>query len=231
MQLPLPFALPPYQRFDAYVPDGNEEAVAAVRRVAASADAQSLFLSGPEGSGKSHLLVAACRESPGALYLPLALIGEGADQVLMGRGAEPLVAVDDVQSIAGNRAAEIALFDCFNRCRDAGGRLLLAARAAPARLSLELPDLVSRLSSCVQLPLVPLGEDARRVVLRQRAGERGLTLEDDALDFLFRRHARDLGALTALLDRIDHESLAQQRRVTVPFLRRVIGLPSRDPAT
>jgi DnaA family protein len=225
-QLPLRFALPAQQRFDAFEAGVNGEALAAVKAVSADPAAASLFLTGPEGSGKTHLLVAACRDTSGALYLPLQALGESADEALLGRGAEPLVAVDDVHVVAGQRAAEIALFDLFNRCRDAGGRLLLAARTAPGRLPLVLPDLASRLASCAQFTLVPLDEEARRDVLRRRARERGLTLEDDVIEFLFRRHARDLGALTSLLDHIDRESLAQQRRITLPFVRRLIGLPS-----
>ena len=96
------------------------------------------------------------------------------------------------------------------------------ARCRPLRSSSRR----SRLASCAQFTLVPLDEEARRDVLRRRARERGLTLEDDVIEFLFRRHARDLGALTSLLDHIDRESLAQQRRITLPFVRRLIGLPS-----
>jgi DnaA family protein len=66
-------------------------------------------------------------------------------------------------------------------------------------------------------------------VLRERAQSRGFELDDAVLDFLFRRYPRDLGAMLELLDRVDRESLAAQRRITVPFLRRIIGLPSRDP--
>jgi DnaA family protein len=43
------------------------------------------------------------------------------------------------------------------------------------------------------------------------------------LDWLFRRVGRDLGSLTQLLDRLDRESLAAQRRITVPFLREKVG--------
>jgi DnaA family protein len=227
-QLPLRFALPPFQRFDSFEAGENAEALAAVRVLGSEPIAGSMFLSGPEGSGKTHLLVAASREAQGALFLPLQALGEAADEALLGRGAEPLVAVDDVHLIAGRRAAEIALFDLYNRCRDHGGRLLLSARAAPQRLPLVLPDLASRLASSVQFTLAPLDEDARRAVLQRRAAERGLTLEPDVIEFLFRRHARDLGALTTLLDHIDRESLAQQRRITLPFVRRLIGLPARD---
>jgi DnaA family protein len=89
----------------------------------------------------------------------------------------------------------------------------------PAALPIVLPDLVSRLEQCTRLPLEPLDEAGRREVLRQRAARRGLELDEPVLDYLFRRVGRDLAGLTALLDRLDRESLAAQRRITVPFLR------------
>ena len=85
-----------------------------------------------------------------------------------------------------------------------------------------LPDLVSRLEQCTRLAVEPLDEAGRRNVLRQRAARRGLELDDAVLDYLFRRVGRDLGTLTALLDRLDRASLAAQRRITIPFLRGVL---------
>ena len=71
--------------------------------------------------------------------------------------------------------------------------------------------------------LSPPGEARRRAVLEERARRRGLALEPAALDWLLRRAGRDLAGLTALLDRLDQASLAAQRRLTVPFLREVLG--------
>jgi len=68
-----------------------------------------------------------------------------------------------------------------------------------------------------------LDDDGRAEVLRLRAQRRGLQLDTAAIDWLLKRVDRDLGSLTALLDRLDRESLAAQRRVTVPFLRQVLG--------
>ncbi len=101
---------------------------------------------------------------------------------------------------------------------------MYAANATPAQLELVLPDLQSRLAQCVQVTLLVPDEDARREILRQRALTRGLELDDAALDWMFRRVDRDLVALTALLDRLDHASLAAQRRITVPFLRQTLQL-------
>ncbi len=230
-QLPLSFRYPAHQRFSEYIAGDNGVAVAAVERLVADHEAPWVFLSGPEGSGKTHLLIAACQAATTrhAQYLPLRGLGAHAESALLATQDIDLLAIDDVQAIAGDRGAEIALFDLFNRARAAGASLLFAARQGPGLLPVSLPDLTSRLSSCSRLSLKPLEERERRDVLKARAAARGFELDDEVLDFLFRRHARDLGALLELLDKLDRESLAAQRRVTVPFLRRVMGLPSRGP--
>jgi DnaA family protein len=124
-----------------------------------------------------------------------------------------------LQAIAGDRDAEHALFDLYNRTRAEGGALLFAADASVAQLALGLPDLRSRLGACTQFTLKPLDDADRREVLKSQAVLRGIQLDDAVLDWLFSRYARDLGALLDLLDKLDQASLAAQRRITVPFLR------------
>ena len=136
-----------------------------------------------------------------------------------GFGGSELLAIDDVDAIAGDRDAEHALFDLYNRCRAEHATLLFAAIAPPAQLGIGLPDLVSRLSACTQIALKPLGEDERRTLLRERAFARGIELDDAVLDWLFARGKRDLASLFEVLDRIDSAALAAKRRVTAPFLR------------
>ena len=68
-----------------------------------------------------------------------------------------------------------------------------------------------------------LDDVGRAEVLRQRAAARGLQFDEAALDWLLRRHSRDLSDLGMLFERLDQASLAAQRRLTVPFLRQVLG--------
>lgn len=230
-QLPLGLRFPAHQRFEQYVAGENAAAVAALESSLADSSAPWVFLAGGEGAGKTHLLIAACQVDPSrrAQYLPLAALGGAAEQALEALEDFDLVCIDDVQAIAGHRGAEIALFDVFNRARAQHATLAFAARQLPGHLPLVLPDLASRLASCSRFALKPLGDAERRDVLKARALQRGFELDDAVLDFLFRRYPRDLGALLELLERLDRESLAHQRRVTVPFLRRIMGLPSRQP--
>lgn len=225
-QLPLALRYPPDQRLDTFVaaPAG---ALAQLAELAAQPGSDWVYLSGPAGAGKTHLLLATCAatEAAGrrAAYLPLvAAVGRLRDALDALEGNDVL-ALDGLDAIAGHRDDEIALFDAHNRARAAGSRLLYAARANPDALALNLPDLHSRLSQCSRIGLQPLHDEGRREVLRQRAQRRGWVLEDAALEWLLKRVDRDLAGLTALLDQLDRASLAAQRRVTVPFLRQTLG--------
>lgn len=219
-QLPLALRYPPDQRFGSFL--GAPLAVELL-----SAPREWVFVSGAPGSGKTHLMLAAAAHASEAgrraAYLPLAHArGHLRDLLAMQESAD-LVALDGLDAVAGERDDEVALFDFHNRARAADTVVLYAARETPANLGLVLADLRSRLSQCTQLPLAPLDEPARRELLRRRAEARGLQLDDAVLDYLFRRVGRDLASLTSLLEQLDRASLSAQRRVTVPFVRGLIG--------
>lgn len=221
-QLPLRLRFPVPRRFDAFVVGDNAEVIAAITRLAHGLTADSLFLSGPEGSGKTHLLSAAVADTPGALYLPLAQLDDQAEMMIAAVTQAPLICVDQIDAIVGHRQLEISLFDLYNRVRETRGRIVFAARQTSARIAFTLPDLASRLSSLVQLQLKPLDEVAAKQVLIDRAQQRGFVLEEDVLDFQFRRFVRNLGPMLELIEQLDIESLAQRRRITVPFVRSVV---------
>jgi DnaA family protein len=149
---------------------------------------------------------------------------------IRGVAGSQFIALDDLDALAGEREAEHALFDLYNRARAEGTALVFAAPAAPAQLALSLPDLRSRLGACTQFVLKPLDDGERREVLKQQAALRGIELDEAVLDWLFARYARDLGALLDLLDRLDQASLAAQRRVTVPFLRSLLRDAAQPPS-
>ncbi|MDE2177466.1 MAG: DnaA regulatory inactivator Hda [Xanthomonadaceae bacterium] len=226
-QLPLALRFPRPQRFEHFHAGRANAATLALLRTTTAAAAPWVLLHGPAGSGKTHLLLAACQSAAEAgrrvRYAALgALPAPRAEAIAALAGAE-LIAIDELDVGAGIRDDEQALFDLYNRGRAEGATLLIAARQPPADLPLVLPDLRSRLGACTRAALRPLDDDERRAVLRERAAARGIELDDGVLDWLFARHARDLGTLTLLLDRIDRAALAARRRVTVPFLRELLA--------
>lgn len=224
-QLPLALRYPPDQRFESFIapPDGALPTLSALATVAG---ADWVYLSGASRTGKTHLALAVCaaaeQQGRRAAYLPLAAAAGRLRDALDALEGHDVVALDGLEAIASGREDEVALFDFHNRVRASGVNVLYTARSIPDDIGLGLPDLRSRLQQCLRLMLDPLDDEGRRDVLRDRAQRRGLVLEDAALDWLLTRTDRDLGALVALLDRLDRASLAAQRRITVPFLRQVL---------
>ncbi|MCH1908502.1 DnaA regulatory inactivator Hda [Stenotrophomonas sp. Y6] len=224
-QLPLALRYPPDQRLETFI--GAPDGALAQLRAAATGDSRDwVYLVGPAGSGKTHLALAVCAAAEqagrGSAYLPLQAAAGRLRDALEALEGRDVVALDGLNAIAGQREDEVALFDFHNRARAAGVTLLYTASAAPDALGLVLPDLRSRLSQCGRILLDALDDAGRGAVLRERAIRRGLALDQAAIDWLLTRTGRDLGGLVVLLDRLDRESLAAKRRITVPFLRQVL---------
>jgi DnaA family protein len=226
VQLALDLRLPSAPTFASFVDGPNRLARAWVEGLATGGGPESVYLWGPRGSGKTHLLVAACRAvaDSGApvAYVPLAgeeVIGPG---MLGGLEHAALVCLDDLDAVAGRGDWEEALFHLLNRLRHAGTRWIGAGSVAPAGLGLRLPDLESRLTAVLGARLGLLAESERAEALRRRARDRGFQLTDEVVAFLLRRFSRDLPSLFRVLDALDALSLREGRRVSVGLVRTLL---------
>ena len=221
-QLPLPFPLP-HLAFGSFWAGGNQALFDQLRRVSGGIEERTVYVWGGPGTGKSHLLQAVCNRAGAvarrAAYVPLAQRDRLQPELLDGLEAVHVVCVDDVQYAAGEPEWERALFNLFNRLREASRSLVLAGDGAPAALPVTLPDLKSRLSWDLVFHIEPLDEAERFAALRHRAAQRGMEIPDEVLRYLSRRIARDPHTLFGWLERLDRESLAAQKKLTVPFVK------------
>lgn len=225
-QLPLGVRLRDRASLESFVPAANPEAVRHVTMLATGGRAGCAWLHGPAGSGKTHLLQAACARAAGvgrAGYIPLGEFAAGAAQVLDGWTDLDLVCVDDAQKVAGRRSWDEALFRLYRNIEERSARLIVAASEPPGALVWSLPDIASRFAAAPVFALQPLDEAGRLEALRLRARLRGVDLPDETVRFLQRRFPRDMQTLYRLLDTLDDAALAAQRRLTVPFVREVLG--------
>lgn len=226
-QLPLALCLRPPLSLEDFIAGPNAPALAAIRSLLTGGEQTQIYVSGGPASGKTHLLVGACEDwdsrvggtGGGAVYLSL---GDHADyrvELLDGLEQHGLIAVDDLQAIAGVADWEEALFVFYNRARAAGCRLLLAGSGGPSVLPLRLADLRSRLAWGLSYQLQPLDDRDKTRLLQRQAERRGLILPGEVARYILDRHSRDLPSLLALLERLDRASLAERRRLTLPFVR------------
>ena len=213
-QLPLRLGPGPAQSFKTFVAGDNAAALAALR-----AAAGSLYLWGPAGAGKSHLLCAAWRaaEERGALALrftasmPTPWRWEDGTQLVLLDACERYDA-----------ARQHAAFALFVEAATHGAMVHAAGRLPPVDLPLR-EDLRTRLGGGLVFALQPLAEAEVAATLRCEAERRGIALADEVIGYLLTRFARDLGSLMALLDALDDFSLSHQRAVTVPLLKQMLA--------
>jgi DnaA family protein len=224
-QIPLQLEPRRPDRFDEFVAGPNENAMAAVRQLL-DEPGGSLFLSGPEGSGKSHLLNALCHEARenglAAFYIALKRLPEEAAASLEGLQVLDLVCVDDLDSVAGNPVWETALFACFNEVRAAHGRLLVSSRQPLAALELCLPDLASRLAWGVRQNLRLPADDGKLQILEQRARALRIDLPADVQNYLLKHSKRDMSSLLLALERLKDAAFVGKRKITVPLAREIL---------
>jgi DnaA family protein len=224
-QLPLDFAPAPAARFATFVSGPNYAAAEHAAALAARGGGV-LWLYGSDGTGKSHLLQAACAAAAErgrrAMYVPLAAVEAIGPAALAELEALDLLALDDVDRVAGDAAWERRLFEVFNDNAARGAGLMLGARIAPRALGFSLPDLASRAAGAVVYRLQPLADEERALALIAHARARGIELERAAADYLLASVARDMHALLSWLERFDRESLAARKRLSIPFIRELL---------
>lgn len=226
-QLALRFPLSAEARFDSFVAGPNEELLRRLEGLAGDVPGfAGCFLHGAPGVGRSHLLQAACHacaDARGAIYLPVsrAEIVPGMLEGLEGLG---LVALDDVEGWIGDPSAEAVLLGLYQGLLAGGGRMLVSAGKPATALACHYGDLGSRLRALPAYAVQALDEAGNAAVLTRLAAARGLALPAPVLDFWLARGSRDLTSLRRDLERLDEAAMAEQRRVTVPLVKQVLGL-------
>jgi len=207
-QIPLAIGPEPLPTFESFLPGPNAAAHAQLQ--ALQLPAPPIYLWGPAGSGKTHLLRALAHR-----------------QQQQGQRVGWFDARDAVPWTA---AADWSLV-VIDRCEalDVAGQgvpIAAAGRLPPVDLPLR-DDLRTRLGWGHVFALQPLSEAETRAALRREADRRGIFLSDEVMDHLLTRFERDMGSLIGLLDRLDQFSLARSRAVTVPLLRSMLAEEGR----
>lgn len=195
----------------------NRLAVGAARRVAEAPGSayNPLFIHGPSGLGKTHLLAAIGREVGTSDAVPVVyrtaerFVDDVARAAAAGPGSsrralpgDGLLLLDDAQLLGGRREAQEALVMVWDEHVGDGGQVVLASSRPPHEISGLDERLVSRLLAGLIVELAPPDHDTRVEIARRIASARGVTLSPAVHEVLARvafSNVRELqGAVTRL---------------------------------
>jgi DnaA family protein len=214
--------LPPAQpSFQNMVLGANAQAVAAAQTIEPG---QTLYIWGPDGSGRSHLLAASAAHWAGAHIAP-ASASSAIEQLLELPNPPKLVAVDDVHKL--DDPARAALFGLYNRWRECASSeqafgLVVAGNQPPLGMQCR-EDLRTRLGWGAVYRLEPLSDEQKLTALEQYAQAQSMPLSAEVLHWLLTHGSRDIRALFAVLDALDRYALAHHRPLTLPLLKSMMA--------
>ena len=215
-QIPLAIGVEAARTLDNFVAGANALAIAHLR--ALSPQAAPVYLWGPSGAGKTHLLRSLVERGEAQGTHSGWFSAADAAPWPFDEGWA-LVAIDDCDALdVGQQHAAFAL---FVEATTRGIPVAAAGRVPPVDLAVR-EDLRTRLGWGHVFAIASLGEPEVRATLRREADRRGIFLSDEVMDYLLTRFARDLKYLMTQLDRLDEFSLATKRTITVPLLKQML---------
>jgi DnaA family protein len=216
-QIPLAIGPEPLATFESFLPGPNAAALAHL--MALQVGTAPVYLWGPSGSGKSHLLQALAGRCQAAGQT-VGWFDPATPGPWHWHPDWSLVVLDGCEGLDADLQQQA--FALFVEAADAGVQWAAAGRLPPVDLPLR-EDLGTRLAWGHVFALQALAEAEARAVLRRDADRRGIFLSDEVMDYLLTRFPRDMAHLGRLLARLDHYGLARGRRVTVPLVRDMLA--------
>ena len=164
-----------------------------------------MILTGPEGSGKSHL-AAIWAQAAGARLVAGRALEEAAVPVALATGA---VVVED---IAASAFDERALFHLLNLAREDEAFVLLTTRTVAAGWTFAIRDLGSRLKALPIVAMAPPDDALLRAVLLKLFGDRQLAVDESLIGYVATRIERSFAAARNVVARLDDEAMRHSGR-------------------
>ena len=225
-QLPLNISLDSSATLDSFYVGENVELLERLMKLTKKNNL--IFISGNQGAGKSHLAQAVCNEisslnDQSCVYLPLNN-SQLTPAILLGLSQIDLVCLDNIESIANNHQWQVGLFNLYNEIKDTGNNLIIFSDRSPVHLGLSLKDLESRLSAMSIFKLKNINEENLINFIIEQGENLGMQVSLDVATFILNRSERSILELKTIIKTLDEQSLAHQRRITIPFVKDILNI-------
>ena len=179
---------------------------------------RTMLLTGPEGSGKSHL-AAIWAEAAGARSTTAHALTPANVPAALATGA---LVVEDLKPADFD---ERALFHLLNLAREDQAYVLITARAPPVSFEIELRDLRSRLRAIPVVSLLEPDDQLFRALIVKFCADRQLAVDESVIGYLATRIERSYAAVRRAVELLDREALSLGRPITRALAAEVLRKP------
>lgn len=166
-----------------------------------------MLLTGPEGSGKSHL-AAIWAELAGARSTSAHALTADTVPTALATGA---LVIEDLRP---SDFDERAMFHLMNLARQDDAFVLITARLPPSAFEIELRDLRSRLRAVPTVALQPPDDQLFRGLILKFCADRQMNVDEQIVSYLTTRIERSYVAVRQAVELLDTEALRLGRPVT-----------------
>jgi chromosomal replication initiator protein len=231
MQQFFDFPVSPICTFDNFVAcSGNAVALELARRISGQAGPENLlYIYGPPGSGKTHLLraIGNARGSESEGSAPYLSCQEtfSADELMMRFTAASLLLLDDLHLLPADVVLHNALWQQFNDFHSAGRTIVMTGNVPPRELPHLDDHLVSRLLWGLVARVDASDDTSRRMILLKIAEDRQIRVPDEVIDFILMTTSREVGDLIAAFEALYRMSMASKRKISLSLARETCAQP------
>ena len=204
-----------------------------------------LFLFGPSGLGKTHLLFAIMNEVK-RLYPSFSILyvtseeftNELIDALALKQNKNmafkekyrnvDLLLVDDVHFIAGKYAVQEEFFHTFNALYNERKQIILTSDRPPKDINYLEERLKSRFESGLMADIQPPDAELRAAIFKMKTKQLGIQLDNDVLNYLSEKITNNVRQIEGALKRLRAQSFITGEPITLMMADEVLADYFRD---
>lgn len=219
------FPLRSVMTFDTFITcHGNAGALHFAKKIADPADPEKLlYLHGPSGSGKSHLLSAVCKKISETASRPVFQLScskiSHQNDIINSFANSPALLLDDLDQLQDSDDLRGAVWEVFNDFYISGLPIMVTGNSSPKELTTMNNHLISRLLWGLVATSDPSDDNSRRMIIKKIADDRNVMVSDDVVEFLLVTTSREVGCLIASFEQLYRYSLATKRKISLALAR------------
>ena len=207
-QIPIDFGFFTVKTFDNFIIGDNKKLYSSLQNIIDTD--QLILIYGNKSSGKTHICEALCNT-----YLDSVTLIDSKSKLsnLLSLDFYELLVIDDLDKLISSKHDEESLFN-----------LVISSSKDVNDCGIQLKDLSSRLLSDKIFTISDLSDSDKIDMMTLYCSQRGLEIHEKVLQYIMNNCSRDLYFLCALIKNLDIVSLSMRRKITIPFIKKVVML-------